>query len=168
MIAATLVLSAAATYNSLQWKIADGYSIRFTSKDPTGVFTALKGKILFDANDLAGSAFDVEVDVNSINTGNGMQNKHAKSEKWFDAAKYPSIKFKSDKVMATSLGYEAVGMMEIHGIQKDFTMPFTFANNTFKSSFDVNRLDFKVGTTEGMSAKVPPSLKVDVIVPVTK
>ena len=145
LIAATLLLSAFATYNSLQWKIADGYTIKFTSKDPTGVFTSLKGDILFDANDLAHSKFDVAVDVNSINTGNGMQNKHAKSDKWFDAVKYPLITYKSSKIVAMASGFEATGILDMHGIHKDFSIPFTFANNTFKSSFDVSRSDFKIG-----------------------
>jgi polyisoprenoid-binding protein YceI len=168
LIAATLLLSAFTAYNSMQWKIADGYAIKFTSKDPSGVFTSLKGDILFDANDLEHSKFDVVVDVNSINTGNGMQNKHAKSDKWFDAAKYPNITFKSSKITAAAVGYEAAGVLEMHGIKKDFTMPFAFENNTFTSSFDVSRVDFKIGSTEGMSAKVPATLKIDIAVPVTK
>lgn len=168
LIASTLLFSAFTAFNAAQWKIAEDYSIKFSSKDPSGVFNSLKGEIVFDPNDLAAARFDVVVDVNSINTGNGMKNKHAKSEKWFDAAIYPDIKFKSNKVLAIADAYQAVGVLEIHGISKEFTMPFTFANSTFKSSFDVNRLDFNVGTTEGMSAKVPPTLKVDVTVPVTR
>ena len=55
----------------------------------------------------------------------------------------------------------------LHGIQKEFTMPFKFENNTFTSSFDVNRLDFKIGTTQGMSGHVPELLRIDISVPVT-
>ncbi len=168
LIAATLLLSAFATYNASHWKIADGYTIKFTSKNPSGVFTSLKGDILFDPTDLGSSKFDVVVDANSINTGIGLQNKHAKSDKWFDAAKHPHIKFKSSKIEAAAIGFEAVGVLEMHGIKKEFTMPFTFENNTFTSSFDVNRMDFKIGTTQGMSANVPELLKIDISVPVTK
>ena len=167
LIAATLLLSAFTAYNSMQWKIAEGYTIKFTSKDPSGVFTSLKGDIVFDAEKLADSRFDVSVDVNSINTGNGMQNKHAKSDKWFDAEKYPAITFKSSKISVAAEGFEALGILEMHGIQKEFTMPFKFENDTFTSSFEVSRLDFKIGTMQGMSSHVPEMLKIDISVPVT-
>jgi len=36
--------------------------------------------------------------VASINTGNGMKNTHAKSEKWVDAEKYPTITFNSGSI----------------------------------------------------------------------
>jgi hypothetical protein len=47
-------------------------------------------------------------------------------------------------------------------------MPFTFMNNTFTSTYMINRLDFKIGTKEGMSAKVPAELLVEISVPVSK
>ena len=167
-IIATLLFSAFTTFKAMNWKIAEGYAIKFTSDNPSGVFTSLKGDVVFDENNLAGSKFDVVVDATSISTGNGMKNKHAKSDKWFDAAKYPNIKFTSSKISKSSNGYEATGTMEIHGVQKEITIPFAFANNTFSSTFNINRLDYKVGTTEGMSAKASKDLKIELSVPVTK
>src|ERR1700733_14213825 len=94
-IVATMLLSAFTTINSMNWKIADGYSVKFTSDDPSGVFTSMKGDISFDANDLANSKFNVIIDVNSINMGNGMKNTKAKTADWFDTDKYPTITFTS-------------------------------------------------------------------------
>jgi len=167
-IAATMLLSAFTVITSTTWKIADGYSIKFTSDDPSGAFTSMKGDISFDANDLANSKFDVTVDVNSINTGNGMKNTKAKNENWFNVAKYPNIKFTSSKINKTATGYEAVGTLDMHGVQKQITIPFTFANNTFTGSFSVNRIDYGVGNDEGMNAHAKNDLKIDVSVPVTK
>ena len=96
LAAVVLLLASAFTFKSAQtWKIADGYSVAFSSADPSGVFNDLKGSIAFDENDLGASKFEVTIDVNSINTGNDMQNKHAVSKKWFDAETYPTIKFTS-------------------------------------------------------------------------
>lgn len=166
-ISATLFLSAFAMVVSHNYKIADGYSIKFTSENPEGVFTSLKGDILFDEKNLEASKFSVIVDAASINTGNGLKNKHAKSEKWFDVEKYPSIKFTSSKISKTANGYEATGILDMHGVQKELTMPFTFQNNTFKSTFNISRVDYKIGSTEGMSANAATILKVDISVPVT-
>ncbi|MFK8054817.1 MAG: YceI family protein [Saprospiraceae bacterium] len=168
MVSAIILFSAFTISSSTTWKIADGYSVAFTSKDPSGVFTKMDGDITFDEDNLDASMFDVAIEVASINTGNGMKNKHAKSAKWFDAEKYPTIRFTSSAFAKTDSGYEVTGTLDMHGIQKEFTMPFTFENNTFVSSFMVSRVDFEIGSMKGMSGKVPAEIKLDLSVPVTQ
>ena len=167
-IAAILLICASAfTFiQSQNWKINDDYSVKFTSDDPSGEFKGLKGTVSFDEKDLANSNFDVSIDVATINTGNGMKNTHAKSDKWLDAAKYPNIKFTSSAITSTSAGYEAKGTLDFHGVLKEITIPFTFKNNVFNSSFTINRLDYNVNTAE--PAHGAANLKVDINVPVTK
>jgi polyisoprenoid-binding protein YceI len=163
----TLIIASAFTvYQAQEWKIAEGYAIKFDGGDPSGEFTGLKGTINFDENNLAASRFDVTVDATTINTGNGMKNTHAKSDIWFDVEKYPAIKFTSSSITKTAAGYDAIGTLEMKGVKKDFTMPFTFANNTFTSNFEVNRLDF--GIDDGKHPKMTPTIKVALVVPVTK
>lgn len=171
MTACIIMLASAFTFiQSTNWKVNDGYSIKFTSDDPSGVFTGLKGTIVFDEESLPTSKFDMTVDVSTINTGNGMKNTHAKSEKWFDAAKYPNITFTSSEITKTANGYQAKGNMEIHGVKKDFVIPFTFAKTAtgglFTASFDINRLDFNINTAE--PAHGASTLKVDLSIPVSK
>ena len=165
--AITMIIASAFTViRSQDWKIGDDYSVKFTSDDPSGVFKGLKGTISFDDKNLASSKFDVSVDVASINTGNGMKNTHAKSEKWLDADKFPLIKFTSSAITSTSSGYEAKGILDFHGVQKEITIPFTFQNNVFSGSFSVNRLDYNINTSE--PAHGASELKVDITVPVSK
>lgn len=166
-VAGVLLIASAFTFiKSQDWKIKDGYSIKFDGGDPSGEFTGLKGTVNFDEKDLANSKFDVTVDVASINTGNGMKNTHAKSDRWFDAEKYPTISFTSSSITKTADGYETKGSLSMHGITKDFTMPFTFADNTFSSNFEVARADFKLD--DGNHPNMAPTLKVMISVPVTK
>ena len=160
------IASAFTVIHSQDWKITDDYSVKFTSDDPSGIFKGLKGTINFDEKDLASSKFDVSVDVASINTGNGMKNTHAKSEKWLDAEKFPTINFSSTSISKTSSGYEAKGLLEFHGVKKEIIIPFTFDNSVFKGSFDINRLDYNVNTAE--PAHGAAVLKVEITVPVTK
>ena len=166
--ATVMTLSAFTAVNSMDWKIAEGYNIAFTSKDPSGVFKTMHGDISFDPNNLDASKFNVSVDVNSINTGNGMRNNKAKGEKFFDADKYPTITFVSTKMTKTPAGFETKGTLTMHGVQKEITIPFTFVNNTFAGSFSVNRLEYGVGDDKGMSAHVSTDLHIDVSVPVAK
>ena len=148
------------------WKIADGYSVKFDAGDPSGEFTGLKGTINFDESNLAASKFDVSIDPATINTGNGMKNTHAKGAGWFDVEKYPTIAFTSSAITKTGTGYEAKGTLDMHGVKKEITIPFTFSNNTFASSFDVNRKDFNLD--DGKHEKMSPTMKVSITVPVTK
>jgi polyisoprenoid-binding protein YceI len=162
-----LIVAAAFTFIQAQdWKIADGYSIKFDAGDPSGEFTGLKGTIQFDEKNLAASKFNVTIDVNSINTGNGMKNTHAKGANWFDAEKYPTIAFTSSSIVKTASGYEANGTLEMHGVKKEIALPFTFVNNIFAAEIEVSRMDF--GLDDGKHAKMSPTLKVSINVPVTK
>ena len=170
-LAAVLILAGSAfTFITAQnWQIADGYNIAFSSDDAGGVFKGFKGSIAFDEQNPATARFDVTIDVASINTGNGLQNKHAKSDEWFDAAKYPVIHFTSQKFTKTPAGYQVTGDLELHGVKKSITIPFTFkrsaAGGVFAGTFMVNRSDFKLGKPGG---DVAEQVKLDISVPVNK
>ena len=166
--AALAIISASAftAVKSIDWKIADNYSVKFDGGDPSGEFTGLKGTISFDPNNLASSKFSTSIDVASINTGNGMKNTHAKSEKWFDAEKYPTITFNSSSISKASTGYQATGTLSMHGVEKEVTIPFTFDNNVFAGSFEINRLDYNINTAEPEHGSA--KFKVSVSVPVTQ
>lgn len=163
-----ILLSAFTITKSINWKIADGYSIKFAGTDAEGVFKTLDGDIQFNAENPENSSFAFTVAVSSINTGKGMKNKHAVSENWFDAEKYPNITFTSNSVSKEGSDYKVTGIMSIHGVAKEMTIPFSFNGNSFTSKFSVNRMDFGVGTMEGMSKKVSNEIKLDVTIPVAQ
>lgn len=167
-VVAVMLLSAFTFSSSINWSISDKAAVNFSSKKATGVFSKMSGDVVFDPSNLNASSFNVSVDVASINTGSGMQNKHAVSDKWFDAETYPKINFVSKSFKSTDSGYEVTGTLTMHGVSKEFTMPFTFENNVFTSSLKVNRLEYGVGTMKGMSKNVPEFLDVVITVPVSK
>jgi polyisoprenoid-binding protein YceI len=151
------------------WTITDKHNISFSSNDVSGIFKTFKGSILFDEQSLTASRFDVTIDVASINTGNGLQNKHAKGEEWFDAAKYPVIRFTSKSIAKAGAAYQVTGDLTMRGVTKQLTIPFTFKKAlngaTFNGTFTVNRSDFKIGKPGG---DVAEQIKVTVAVPVVK
>jgi polyisoprenoid-binding protein YceI len=163
---AIIAMSAFTAFQSTDWKISDNYSVKFDGGDPSGEFKGLKGTITFDPSNLTTSKFEVSIDVETINTGNGMKNTHAKSEKWLDAVKYPVIKFVSTSISKTGTGFEAKGTLDMHGVQKEIMLPFTFENNVFKGNLEVNRLDYNVNTAEPKHGAAV--LKVEITVPVSK
>ena len=168
IIGAMMLLSAFTVNNATSWKIADGYSIQFEGTDAKGIFKDLEGDIQFDAENPENSSFAFTVAVNSINTGKGMKNKHARSKKWFDAENHPNITFASKSVSKQGDDYSVTGTMTIRGVAKEMTIPFAFDGTSFSSKFSVNRLDFGVGTMKGMSKKVSNEIKLNITIPVLK
>lgn len=130
------------------WKIADNYEIAFSGKKAEGTFKGLEGTIQFDPNDLENSRFEVSVDVSTIETGNKTKNNHAKGDSWFFSEKFPEIFFTSSTISTTANGYEVTGTLDLHGIKKTITFPFTFSENgdsgQLNGKMTVNRQDFGI------------------------
>jgi polyisoprenoid-binding protein YceI len=160
-------MSAFVFNKSINWEIKKGYNIEFSGTDAEGIFKKISGEIEFEETNIDSAHCNLIIDVNSINTGNGMKNKHALSDNWFSAKKYPTIEFVSKKFIKSGNGYSVSGTLKIHGIKQEITIPFNFENSTFTSSFSVNRLDYNVGTMKGMMKKVSNEIKLNFSIPVT-
>jgi polyisoprenoid-binding protein YceI len=98
-----------------------------------------------------------------------LQNKHARGEEWFNAEKYPYIEFTSTKIEKTSEGYKATGKLQMHGVTKEISIPFTFtkkgSKGTFSAKFSVDRSDYQIGKKNGGVAE---TLKISATIPVIK
>ena len=107
------------------WKILETHKVAFSNKDVSGTFDDISGTIIFDAENLSASKFNFKLKVESINTGNGLQDKHARGEEWFNAQKYPYVEFNSTKIEKTDTGFKATGKLEMHGVTKEVVIPFS-------------------------------------------
>lgn len=135
--------------NSVNWKVKEkDYTIEFSTSGAKGIIKGLKGTIDFDKSNPTSSSFDVTVDVNSLNTGNGLKNRHAKGESFLNAVKYPVIRFTASEIAQSSTGFIAKGKLTIKGISRDLTIPFTFDTSgnegVFKGTFEFNRKDYEL------------------------
>lgn len=166
-VVSLLIMSGYVFAMATGWRIAEGYQISFDGKYAHGTFRKMEGNIRFDPANPDDSHFEVSVDVASIDTGIELKNKHARSEKWFDADKYPRIYFLSKAVIRTDTGYVVHGELELRGIKKDIAIPFTFTGGggqyLFYGKFKVNRGDFGIGKVNGRETD---STAVEVSVPV--
>lgn len=151
------------------WKILETHKVAFSNKDVSGTFDDITGTIIFDAENLSTAKFNFKLKVESINTGNGLQNKHARGDEWFNAEKYPYIEFNSTKIEKTDAGYKATGKLEMHGVTKEVVIPFTFSKKankgTFIAKFSVNRTDYNVGKK---GDDVADAIKITATLPVQK
>ncbi len=88
-----------------------------------GAFSTVKGTISFDDKDVTKSSIDVTIDVNSVDTRQPDRDKDLKSDKFFDAANFPNITFKSTKVEQVSPGkLKVTGDLTIRGTTKSVVL----------------------------------------------
>lgn len=155
---------------SQAFKLTEGYKIAFSNPDVSGTFDVMSSSSLyFDEAKLSNSKLNFKIEVASINTGNGLQNKHARGEEWFDADKYPYIEFTSTKIEKSNDGYKAIGKLQMHGVSKEVSIPFTFSRKgnkaTFIAKFSVNRSDYQIGKK---NSGVAETIKINASIPVVK
>lgn len=133
----------------------NGSSVKFSIKNfgfgVDGSFTGLRGKIIFDPNNLPVASFKVSVSANTVKTGNGSRDSHLKKEEYFNAAAFPELVFTSTKVTAgaNAGSFLMEANITIKGTTRKISFPFraTPASNGYKfeGEFKLNRRDFKVG-----------------------
>ena len=167
----TLPLLAFTRYSLDNYRIADDYVVQFEGRGANGTFRGLEGTIEFDTDRLAAARMDVRVAVATISTGNKTKDKHARGEGWFDAARYPTIRFQSTAFRRTADGYLVNGRLTLHGTTREIEFPFTFMpradGGRFEGQFEVNRKDYGIEETFGQFA-VTDNLTVTLRVPVTR
>ena len=117
------------------------YEVKLTAKDETFVDATI----------------DATIDVNSINTDQADRDAHLKREDMFDAAKFPTITFKSTSFKKVDgKKYKVEGNLTMKGVTKPIVMDVTLMgvidnpmmkkrDAGFKFSTIIKRADFGVG-----------------------
>jgi polyisoprenoid-binding protein YceI len=88
-----------------------------------GRFDAISGDITFDPKKPESSKVKVEVQMESVNTGNGNRDAHLKSTTFFDAKQFPTAMFTSKSVKAAGdKKFSVTGDLTLHGVTKPVTI----------------------------------------------
>ncbi|MEO5819335.1 MAG: YceI family protein, partial [Vicinamibacteraceae bacterium] len=88
-----------------------------------GSFGKVSGKITYDGKNASSIAADVTIDATTITTNNEGRDKDLRSENFFDVAKFPTLTFKSKKVVPGAAGkFQLVGDLTMHGVTKEVTL----------------------------------------------
>jgi polyisoprenoid-binding protein YceI len=87
--------------------------------------------------------------VQTISTGIKKRDKDLMAKKYFDAADYPEMTYKSSSIKKTADGFVATGTLTIKGHAQPkelgFTVDHSGSQTVFKSTFNLQRLDFGIG-----------------------
>jgi len=84
-----------------------------------GLFKDVSGSFTVDEAAPENSTFAFSVKVDSIDSANPKRDEHLKSPDFFNAKQFPTISFKSTKVVKSpNGGYDVVGVLSMHGVEK--------------------------------------------------
>lgn len=91
----------------------------FGFSHPTANLGLGEGHIVFDAQQPAKSSVEVSFPLDKLDTHVPALDQHLKAADFFDAAKYPTLTFKSTKVQSLGQGrFRITGDLTAHGITK--------------------------------------------------
>ena len=125
----SLIVASTAYSAARSWELDKAHSNVFFSIDHifskvNGHFNDFKTDINFDPADLAGSSFNFEIKTDSIDTNIGKRDKHLQSADFFDAGKFPLMKFTSTQISDAGNGmYNVAGKLSGKGKDYDLTLP---------------------------------------------
>lgn len=131
------------------------FSIRHLVAEVQGKFTKFDGKMVYDEKNPSASSVDFTVDAASIDTNNERRDGHLRSPDFFDVAKFPTLTFKSEKVVAKGKDtFEVTGPLTMRGVTKTVTVPVKvlglmdtkeFGRKAgFQATFTLNRKDYGI------------------------
>ncbi len=122
----------------------------------TGNFTKLTGTVVLNEKDITQSQVSASIDVNSVDTRVEMRDKDLRSPTFFDVEKYPTMEFKSKRIVNSGGGkVQVIGDLTIHGTTREVTLdgegptpeitdPRDNARRGFSATTAINRKDFNL------------------------
>lgn len=136
------------------WKINEKEShIIFIAKNfgmtVTGKMSGMKVTGEYHDDNILGSKLEGSLDVATIDTGIGARDNHLRSSDYFDAKKFPTIKFKTTSITTEGAVLVATGLLTIKGVTKEEKIKFTVERNghqrIFKGDITVLRRNYELG-----------------------
>lgn len=129
----------------------------------TGTIKGWEGNVDFNRSAPEKSTFDIRAKVSTIHTDNEERDEHLRSDDFFNAEKYPHIRFRSIRVSDLGeKGYVVVGELTIRDVTNEVIMPFEIKENELRGNLTVNRHNFNVGVDQS-NFSVGKEIEVEVV-----
>jgi polyisoprenoid-binding protein YceI len=153
-----LVLLASAAYAQTVWNIDKAHSkigfsvVHMVVAETEGNFKDFDGKVTSTAADFDGADVEFSAKVASIDTENENRDKHLKSPDFFEAEKYPEVKF-AGKLVKAGGKYQLKGKLTLKETTKDVAFDVTYGGTVdtgrglkagFKLNGKINRQDYNL------------------------
>lgn len=131
-----------------------GFSVRHMMfAKVRGRFGVWAGSLKIDPDDLLRSSVQVEIDAASIDTGVVDRDNHLRSAEFFDAERFPKLRFKSTRIEhVKGEQYKVHGQLTLRDVTKDVVLdverggeakdPWGNQRAAFAAKTSINRVDF--------------------------
>ena len=147
-----------------------------------GVLGPVTGSIVWDGKNTSSVSADVTIDVSKVSTGVAQRDAHLRTPDFFAADQFPTMKFKSKKVIPGANGaFKLVGDLTIRDVTKEVTLdveaPATVVTSqgvqrtATTATTTINRFDYNLKwnqLVEAGGAIVGSDVKVTIDLEVTK
>jgi polyisoprenoid-binding protein YceI len=117
-----------------------------------GRFSDVHGQITIDHEDIENSSVAVEIGAASIDTRNEMRDAHLRSTDFFDVAVYPTLTFRSYRVVQDGDDLTVAGDLTMHGVTQKVLLDVRFNGQginpegrqvvSYSATTTLNRKDF--------------------------
>jgi polyisoprenoid-binding protein YceI len=122
-----------------------------------GTFHKFTAAVQFAPDALASSHFDVQIDLNSVDSQDKDRDTTIRGADIFDVAHWPTAHYVTRSFTKTATGYAAVGALTLRGVTKDVPVNFIFTSTAagakLEGSAKLNRLDFGAGQGDWKSTE---------------
>jgi polyisoprenoid-binding protein YceI len=122
-----------------------------------GAFHKFTAIIDFAPDELASAHFDVQIDLNSLDTMDKDRDKTMRGPDIFDIAHFPTAHYVTRSFTKTATGYSASGALTLHGVTKEVPIDFQFVSTAGQPKLEgtakLKRLDFGVGQGDWKSTE---------------
>lgn len=136
----------------MSWKIDNSHSqITFSVRhmmisNVHGRFENFTGSVNFDPQNPTASSVNVEIDADSINTRDAQRDGHLKSPDFLNAAEFPTLSFKSNRVEQIDDSHGRIyGDLTIRGVTRPVVLDTEYAG-TSKSPWGTTSAGFSAST----------------------
>lgn len=124
-----------------------------------GLFRQVSGTLVVDEKKPEASQVSIEVEAESLYTGDKKRDTHLRSPDFLNVKQYPKITFKSTKVRKAAKGAEIEGDLSLHGVTRSVKVQMDLVGKGkdpwgndrvgFEGSFQVKLSDHKIAGMPG-------------------
>ena len=133
-------------------------------EDVTGRFLDFAGSVRYDAANPADSSVEWSVKIASVKTDARNRDRALQSVEYFDAARYPEMTFRSDRVRPLGNGrLQVEGPITIRGQSRPLSIVAEPVDGGFESRFELNRYDFGIVGGSMMGRLIGQTIRVRLV-----
>ena len=124
-------------------------TVNFTYDEGTkGTLGDVSATIKFDVSDLSKGSISGTVNVSTLDTKNGMRNKHLKGEDYFDSENYPTMTFESTSISESGGVFTIKGKLKIKTTEKEVIFKATNEEGKLLFTTVIYGLDYGVAISK--------------------